>query len=115
MSAPLDLDAIAERVAAATPGPWVREPVGGGEEMCSRCAPYAHYYSIDAPSDPGWLSRVVTVRGYGDDHVLAIRIADAAFIAHARQDIPALIAEVRRLQAVVEAYEDAAIERGTYS
>lgn len=75
------LDAIKARVAAATPGPW-----------------YVHY------DQRRW------VRAYGPsgDHDLADeswkenRDNDALFVAHARQDVPALLDEIERLQARVE-------------
>lgn len=65
---------------AATPGPWVlvdRDILGG--------------YEVHAPDD--W-----TVFGYNGPER-----TDAAFIAAARDAVPALIAEVRRLRGLVEA------------
>jgi hypothetical protein len=71
----LDLDAIRARVDAATEGPWTADALAG---------------DLDAPS------------GYRVAEVLAWSDPDAEFIAHARTDVPALLAEVERLQARVE-------------
>ena len=38
--------------------------------------------------------------------------ADAAFIAHARADVPDLVAEVRRLQARIDDFETHVLELG---
>lgn len=93
----LDLEAIRVRVAAATPGPWWDDsddncwrlhgvharipvdPIGIPEQVINhqiikapkRNTPYAEYWPNDA---------------------------DAAFICHARQDVPALLGEVERLR-----------------
>ncbi len=40
---------------------------------------------------------------------------DAQFIAHAREDVPALIAEIKRLRAQVEDLEDRLVESGQFS
>lgn len=78
-----DLDAIEARVKAATPRPWVHEPsqpelqhaaqvfgpIGDGDAICD-------FWGSNPRAD-----------------------ADAAFIAHAREDVPALIARVRDLEA----------------
>lgn len=71
----VDLDAIKKREAAATKGPWFQGP----------------YYRADVESKFG------CIRANCWNAPQAI--ADADFIAHARQDIPALIAEVERLRA----------------
>lgn len=67
---PLDLDAIEARAGAATEGPW--EIIGGNE----------------------WLTGVEV--GIGSP--CGIQIADAEFIAAARTDVPALVAEAIRLR-----------------
>jgi hypothetical protein len=82
----LDLDAIEARAKAATPGPWegsTQTGVAGG----------------------GFLAQVF--EGYGMTLAIATMerpngTANAAFIAAARTDVPALIAEVRRLRDDVE-------------
>jgi hypothetical protein len=74
------LQAIAARVDAATPGPWRSEGV---------------WFEIGEPG------------GHGFDNMASEE--DAAFIAHARSDIPRLLAEVERLQTVVERLEKAGL------
>jgi hypothetical protein len=82
---PKTLDEIQARADAATKGPW---------EVAN------------APEEIGkWVRRRWIPEG--DDRVHSQMIADrmlgrggdAAFIAHAREDVPALVAEVRRLNA----------------
>jgi hypothetical protein len=71
----LDLDAIEARVNAAADGPWVAErgarPTQWPKDYVAR--PLRNRFRV------------------GDE-------ADAEFIAHARTDVPALVAEVRRLR-----------------
>jgi hypothetical protein len=78
------LDAIKARAEAATPGPWIaktnRHPQCNGE-------PWG--WISGAKENTTWSGR----RGK----------ANAEFIAHARTDIPDLIAEVERLEAELEA------------
>ena len=102
----LDLDAIKARVAAATPGPWewVCEAHCGVEHRSQeipacRNAQYDWFAlrSNDAPVLEHWAT-------YADDSGLSVGPADATFIARARSDIPALIAEVERLRGVLEWY-----------
>lgn len=84
MAETLDLEAIERRAEKATPGPWsVPPPEKYG-------APNHSY--VEAPSGHVAITHVNGI--YRDGCV-----SDAAFIAHAREDIPALIAEVRRLTA----------------
>lgn len=76
---PLDLDAIEARANAATEGPWMRtypHVIEGFE---------GNQYSVVVDDDP-------------DETPGVIRPEDSAFIAHAREDVPALLAEVRRLR-----------------
>lgn len=71
----LDLDAIRARCEATTPGPWNNDELP--------------MIVVDERHNPATVA--ITTCG-----------ADAAFIAHARADIPALLAEVERLRAVVD-------------
>lgn len=73
MTDTLDLDAIAARADTATPGPWtwLEGEIRGGYDT-----------GIQRP----WVAD-------SDDD------SDGEFIAHARTDVPALLAEVRRLRA----------------
>jgi hypothetical protein len=75
------IDAIEARANAATPGPWWAEE---------------HRHTITG--DAEW---VVWMREdkMSDNTILGEE--DAEFIAHAREDVPKLIAEVRRLQAKI--------------
>lgn len=85
----LDL-AIKARCEAATPGPW--------ELKESQVAPT--YYVF------GSHSHIATMNGERDFY--SNTKPDAAFIAAARTDIPALIAEVERLRAEVRRLQAAA-------
>lgn len=102
-----ELDRIAARVAAATPGPWRATPGDG-------------YQPIDAPRPPK-----VTNKGYrgataeqkpvpivslgnhagcsdpaccADSPFVQVSEKDALFIASAREDVPRLLEEIRRLR-----------------
>jgi len=95
MMAELNLDAIETRASAATPGPWehVSGPAG---------AIPGRFYMLSHEHSTIYMKR----RPFGGDHadkveaaVLPQSSADAAFIAAARADVPALIAELRRLRA----------------
>jgi hypothetical protein len=126
MSTELDLDAIKARVDAATPGEWFfaynkifaggkvsaeeawiealgsddhtldqhpREPCGGGK--CNLRSKALDMDPVVARVEPS----------YGDT-ATGQRVLDAEFIAHAREDVPALIAEVERLRAEVARASD---------
>jgi hypothetical protein len=71
----LDLEAIRRRCEAATPGPWSVE----------------EDWTAEVRSPSGLIAKVIYPR-----HLL-----DAEFIAAAREDVPALLAEVERLTAAV--------------
>lgn len=73
-----DLDAITARAAAATPGPWGTTTTWRDELVVTR---------------PGG-GEIATLGDPDDTQVHA----DAAFISHARADVDALLAEVRRLR-----------------
>jgi hypothetical protein len=83
-----ELAEIAGRVAAATPGPWRSLAEGrdhwGGDNW------------IELPSTG---ERPELYLSYGTDHgVEGASVADQDFVAHARQDIPRLLAEIGRLR-----------------
>ncbi|GHH81738.1 hypothetical protein GCM10018781_65010 [Kitasatospora indigofera] len=92
-----ELSAIERRVAAASPGPWVgwlesRHGIGGSS-------------FIELPGDVEvddelYLTRATGGRRVGGAH--AQTDADIDFIAGARQDVPRLVSEVRRLRAALE-------------
>lgn len=74
----LELVAIEERVAAATGGPWTSV--------------------IEGRDQFGGSSVIITA---GEDLYLnGGTAADQDFVAHARQDVPRLLAEIRRLLAM---------------
>lgn len=85
------LDAIQEREAKATTGPW-------GVDGPAQCGPE------DSLS-------VYPVKGGGALAYMQPLWDDAQFIAHAREDIPALLAEVDRLRALTTVTNEM-IERG---
>lgn len=99
-----ELVQIEQRVAAASAGPWRsrwRELADAKQEDTE---------SIVVPPDfdrPGSHegNRVVVGLLYYDGEHAAVTEDNAVFIAAARQDVPALVAEVRRLRELVEAAE----------
>lgn len=78
MLTPAELDAIEARANAATPGPWTQRDV---DAHMIRGPKREVLYAYDA---------------FGGDG-----LANAAFIAAARADVPALVAEVRALRGVL--------------
>lgn len=83
MTKRVDLDAVEARAVAATPGPWGLRDHEGLSAICHPC---------------GWVL---------EDSADA-DMRDRRFIAHAREDIPALLAEVRALREVAEAARELA-------
>ena len=84
-----DLEPIKERLAAATPGPWEMSYDADDKWTSITGQPY---------DDGGqWLvcPEVATCEGEPD--------ADSTFIAHAPEDIAALVAEVERLRGQIDA------------
>lgn len=79
--------AIRERAERATPGPWqwemLRRGVMGADTLVAMAV---------------WGDEVT-------EQYIAISDADAEFIAHAREDIPKLLAEIERLQAELKYYK----------
>lgn len=105
----LDLEAIEARCAAASPGPWALGEWSGRCHMDH----YPHgrgqclyqYKLVEAPdvvSGP----EPVTIIGH-DENGAILNPYNAAFIAHARQDVPALLQEVRRLRRLLESRDAA--------
>ena len=80
-----DLDAIEARAKAATPGPW--------ESHTNRNDDNGRAWGWVAPLRRTLVTIVTWNRGQNSNAE-----ADARFIAHAREDVPALVAEVRRLR-----------------
>lgn len=84
------LDAIRRREAKATAGPWSH---WSGWEQWDHSV--MSYELDDAPT----VANIIP------------ELDDAEFIAHAREDVPALLAEVERLRALTTVTEDM-VERG---
>ncbi len=98
----VDREAIRARADAATPGPWtaVRRNNDGRDQwsIAPTDDPY-HEADREACAALGtcWIAHTPNGKGRRPPHP-----ANAQFIAHARADIPALLAEVERLRV----YED---------
>lgn len=90
-----ELDAIRERVDAATDGPWVEG------ERCVFTEDYEHAIVSDS------LVEVPGMSPYGE---AVQNPADVALIAHAPQDLADLLAEVERLRALTTV-DDAMVKR----
>ena len=90
------LDAIRARVEAATPGPW--------EAGTAFCCP-----------DMGWVDgpkRTVCPVYEGTKRTHTLDANDAEFIAHARVDVSALLAEVERLRDTINAVGEVISQNG---
>jgi hypothetical protein len=83
----IDLDAIRRRVPDVYTGPWTVQTGDPGDD---------NWYVAYATDNP-LAGLVATVPDYGANL--------AEFIAHAREDVPALIAEVERLRTALAAVE----------
>lgn len=96
---PAELDAIRARAAAATAGPWRPH-----EEDGSNCV-----WREELPAAS------TCIMSHGTAFALGVAVAatpdpnneDATFIAHAREDVPALLAEVDTLRAALGSLVDA--------
>ena len=89
----VDLDRIEALANAATPGPWTTAPDPGCGEVCDcgeTCSREDH--ALIARSAAPTVGLAVVLAEERDE-------ANAAFIAAAREDIPALVAELRAARA----------------
>lgn len=84
-----EIAAIRARVAAATAGPWFYDAKRGSIET--------ERFADDVVAGDGW----------GDG---VCNDADSEFIARARTDIPALLAEIERLRSLLQREHDARLE-----
>ena len=106
MSEPLDLDAIEARANAATPSPW---QTGGDLQGVWRKVAIQRGLILQSAIAQS-MSRMfikdycesLTMWDAWEDEAKGREDRNAEFIAHARDDVPALIAEVRRLRALLE-------------
>lgn len=87
-----ELDAMAQRVAATWAGPW-ESFVEGRDHVSGDSFIRTGHPDHDSPDI------YVTLSFWGDGPPRPGRVADQDFIAAARQDVPRLLAEVRRLRA----------------
>ena len=94
---PADLDAIAARANAAYPGPWRAGTVEAEGKV------WAH--DPEALGGPVVGERCVFIANKYFEHT-----ANREFVAHARKDVPDLVAEVRRLRGLLDA--ETAAHRG---
>lgn len=90
-----NLAAIRRRVAAATPGPW---RVGSEDP---KFKDVLHPHELVISHQHGIVELEESRNG----------AADTAFIAHARQDVPALLDEIERLRSLITPREAAALDR----
>jgi hypothetical protein len=95
-----ELQAIEARTNAATPGEWIAPLKDLGEIESFAALDFYFDHSFEAYPPLGECGPVFVASGK----------ENADFIAHARTDVPALVAEVRRLQEV----ERKAIEQSEY-
>ena len=93
------LDAIRERAEAATEGPWNSHDFGyaGEEEPSSIVVHVGRFDHSDLRTHDTETAVAWMPRWEGQEH------DNATFIAHARADVPDLLAEVERLRAGIEA------------
>lgn len=99
---PEQLAEIKARATAATPGPWVSawEPFMGTYDSGGERNPDVAFIG---PEDlPEAVTIAFGLEGENPYDSPSLK-ANAAFIAHARADIPALVAEVERLQMIEQA------------
>jgi methanogenic corrinoid protein MtbC1 len=82
------LDEMEQRERATTPGPWISYVEGRDHNSGSSFI----------------MTGLAETRG-ADIELLGASIADQEFIAHAKQDMPLLISEVRRLTALLRSQQ----------
>ncbi|MGW4114794.1 hypothetical protein ACWEFJ_28300 [Actinosynnema sp. NPDC004786] len=86
---------IQARADAATPGPWMVDHAAAVREV-----PGWHV-AVGAPAPAGFT--VVALTGTAGAGAHERSVPDAEFIAHARDDVPVLLAEVAQLRARLDA------------
>lgn len=86
------LNAIKERVEKTTPGPWIVAP--------EKCGPEGQ--SVYESDSFGWICEVGDPYPRGNNRPQE----NMEFIAHAREDVPALITEIERLREALSYYAD---------
>ena len=102
---PKRITEIRERADSATPGPW---GVGNTTEIAldvEQTSPGCFSYTVKLASvveDDDRQDDVYYLKGADQPRVVASAEDDALFIAHSRQDVEELLAEVDRLKAEAE-------------
>jgi hypothetical protein len=112
-----EVEAMERRCIEATPGPWTADILGTLEEAKAlgrfrwvQPEPEFGPWRIPTQVEVGIVRRLPAKVRKPDDTPLPIGLpgvvevtaADALFIAHAREDMPKLIAELKRLRALLE-------------
>ncbi len=90
-----ELEAIEARAAAALPGPWRAFIEGRNHDSGSD---FIQTGGVDDSAPDIY----VTLSYHGSEPEDVPQPADWDFIAHAREDVPRLVAEVRRLRQTIE-------------
>jgi hypothetical protein len=99
-----ELQVILDRATNATRGPWLQDKqVDSWVGELREVGVYVRFYQRN-----GVLQHVafVEARRVGEGEGSISPMHDATFIAHAREDVPALVAEIRRLQAKLKICEE---------
>lgn len=102
----IDVDAIRQRAEAASPGPWESKELGGAVAG-------SEYLVINGPSpfkaftEPEAILCMYWPAHSAEELAQAEKLTGdtADFIAHARQDIPALLSALTEARAQLDAYE----------
>ncbi|BDZ40803.1 hypothetical protein GCM10025865_01020 [Paraoerskovia sediminicola] len=98
----LDLEAIRKITDAATPGPWSWRNTGAVYLHCEHTRIVMAFSRMGMQgAQPAFRDSGGLLRDAGRENIYDY--PDAKFIAHARTDVPALIAEVERLRAELDA------------
>lgn len=117
----LDLDAIEARATAATPGPWapydLADATYGPEDGTgwwwvwqeSRLPYFGGVLKLEDEGEPGGAIGEASI---DDNRSGAQERSDAEFIAHAREDVPALVAELREVRAKLAAVRAIHVDAG---
>jgi hypothetical protein len=100
-----ELQGIRQRCADATPGPWVwvnTEASSLGEVNANKLVRWDPARLTEVDGIPVFLGQdeVLSVEAFDGESSFYVDPVDAAFIAHAREDIPKLLTEVDRLRAL---------------
>ncbi|UYL86607.1 hypothetical protein SEA_RADFAD_50 [Arthrobacter phage RadFad] len=95
------LDAIQERVDAATEGPWMWSPE---EDTWGDCGPNLETVKrgpVYSDGSQGAEEQIIGSWGH-DANGITVATNDAEFIAHAREDVPYLLDLARKQQTALE-------------